>query len=151
MRHVLIPTLLLATVALPAIAAALSPLPSNASWFNAATKTATSEELIADPNYSRIKKEEKAANSKLKDMYEAKCISVGRLDVGCFEATRRTLLQWASGYTDLPARCGQWKSFWKGEAYSQLSLRNDICAKEANTALYKHAMNGVDVVGCVCN
>lgn len=153
MRHVLLSALLLstATVALPAIAAELLPLPSKASWFDPATKAATSEQLTADPNYSRIKKEEKAAASDLKSKYEAKCISVGKNDVGCFDATRRTLLQRAGGYTNLPALCGQWKSFWKEEKYSQLSLRNDICTKEANTSLYKHAVDGVDVVGCVCN
>jgi hypothetical protein len=153
MRHILISTLLLSMVALPAIAAELLPLPlpSKASWFDPATKTATSAELTADPNYSRIKKEEKAADSAFRSMYEAKCIAAGVYDVGCFAATRTALLQKASAYTDLPVRCSQWKSFWKKEVYSQLSLRNDICTKEADTSLYNHAMNNVNIVGCVCN
>jgi len=153
MRHVFLAALLLstATVTLPAVAATLSPLPSNASWFDPATKTATSDELTADPNYSRIKKEEKAADSNLRTRYEAKCLSVGIFDVGCLDTTRRSLLLWARAYTNLPALCGQWKTFWKGETYSQLNLRNDMCNREANTSLYKHAMNGVDAVGCVCN
>ena len=153
MRHILLSALLLATATatLPAIAADLAPLPSQASWFDPATKAATSEQLTADPNYSRIKKDEKAADSKLTSMYEAKCIASYKNDLTCFSATRTKLLQWARAYTNLPALCGQWSSLWKGEGYSQLKLRNDMCTREANTSLYKHAMNGVDIVGCVCN
>lgn len=152
MRHVLLSALLLSTAALPALAADLVPLPSNASWFNPATKAATSDALTADPNYSRINKEEKASNVKFKTAYEAKCISAGKNDIVCFDATRRTLLQWAKQPTgNLPDLCDRWQSLWKKEAYSLASLRNSMCTKEANILLYNYAINGVQIVGCVCN
>lgn len=154
MRVVLLSALLLSVAALPAIAADLSPLPSNASWFDPATKTATSDTLTADPNYSRINKEEKASDSMFTGIYQAKCISSGKNDLTCFASTRKAVLEWAripSG--NLPALCNQWQTLWKKEAYSQVSLRNNMCTKEANISLYKYIIKemGVDRVGCVCN